>query len=211
LATGFDTSFVPRFPVVADGKDLREVWKKDPVAYFSVMAPDFPNYFTSLGPYSASNGSLLPPIEHGCRYMLKIIEKCQLEGIRAISPTAKATHDFREHSDLLLKRTVWNQGCRSWFKNGTIDGLPRLYPGTRAHMIQNMYPRYEDFDIKYDSSNRFQFFGNGYSMRDLDERDATWYLGIVDGEDKEPDYTEDEKQIIELSQVNLKLVADEVV
>jgi hypothetical protein len=170
------------------------------------MIPDFPNYFTSLGPYSASNGSLLPPIEHGNRYILKIIEKCQLEGISAIAPTADATHEFREHSDLLLKRTVWNQKCRSWFKNGTIDGLPRLYPGSRAHFIQNMQPRYEDFVLKYDSNNRFRFMGNGFSMREMDGRDATWYLGIVDGQDKEPDFTEDEKQIYELSNVDKPVV-----
>jgi cation diffusion facilitator CzcD-associated flavoprotein CzcO len=201
-ATGFNTSFVPRFPVLADDKSLREIWKTDPVSYFSVLVPDFPNYFTSLGPYAATNGSLLPPIEHGCRYILQIIKKCQLEGITSIAPKAEVTHEFREHSDLLLKRTVWNQKCRSWFKNGTIDGLPRIYPGSRAHFIQNMQPRYEDFVIKYNCVNRFQFMGNGFSMRDLDGRDSTWYLGIVDGEDKDPDYTNDEKEIYKLSNVS---------
>jgi hypothetical protein len=120
----------------------------------------------------------------------KIIEKCQLGGIISIAPKADLTHEFREHVDLLLKRTVWNEKCRSRFKKGTIDGLPRLCLGSWAHMFQLMDPRYEDFVITYDSDNRFRFMGNGVSMRDLDGGDATWYLGIVDGEDKQPDFTQ---------------------
>jgi hypothetical protein len=49
---------------------------------------------------------------------------------------------------------------------------------------------YEDFVIKYEFDNRLRFMGNGFLMRDLDGRDATWYSGIVDGENKEPDYVE---------------------
>ncbi|OQU97765.1 hypothetical protein CLAIMM_03650 [Cladophialophora immunda] len=194
-ATGFDTSYVPRFPVLANGKDLREEWAIDPVSYLSVMIPDFPNYFVSLGPYSATNGSLIPAIEHGCEYMLKIIDKCQIEHIRSIAPKADVTAEFREHSDLFLKRTVWNQKCRSWYKGGTIDGLPRLYPSSRAHFMETMQPRYEDFEIKYENMNRFYFWGNGFTVRELDGRDPTWYLGIVDGEDRQPDYTEDEEAV----------------
>ncbi|KAK7894332.1 hypothetical protein LTR67_006093 [Exophiala xenobiotica] len=200
-ATGFDVSFIPRFPVTANGKDLRQVWEKDPVAYFSIMIPDFPNYFTSLGPYGASNGSLLPPIEHGCRYLLKIIEKCQVERIKTVAPKAEVTHQFREHADLLLKRTVWNQKCRSWFKNGTIDGLPRTFPGSRAHFVETMQPRFEDFELEYDCDNRFNYLGNGFATRELDGRDATLYLGMLDGQDVEPDYTADAKEVFALSGV----------
>ncbi|EXJ89881.1 hypothetical protein A1O3_02948 [Capronia epimyces CBS 606.96] len=201
-ATGFDTSFVPRFPVTANGKDLRKVWENDPVAYFSVMVPGFPNYFTSLGPYSASNGSLLPPIEHGCRYILKLVEKSQIERIKSLAPKEDVTNQFREHSDLLLKRTVWNQPCRSWFKNGTIDGLPRCYPGSRTHFVETMQPRYEDFEIEYERDNRFYYLGNGFATRELDGRDATLYLGELDGQDKEPDYTPVEEEVFALSGVN---------
>ncbi|EXJ67384.1 uncharacterized protein A1O5_09397 [Cladophialophora psammophila CBS 110553] len=197
-ATGFDTSFVPRFPLTANGKDLRSEWKTDPVSYFSLMVPDFPNYFISLGPYSASNGSLLPPIEHGCRYMIQVIEKCQLEKIKYLSPKVEATHQFREYADLLLKRTVWSQPCRSWFKGNTIDGLPRNYPGSRAHFVELVVPRYEDFEIEYESVNRFHFWGNGFTLHEVDGRDPTWYLGIVDGEDKQPDYTKDEEEFQKL-------------
>lgn len=48
-ATGFDCSYRPAFPVVGrDGRDLGEVWREEPLHYFSVAVPGFPNYFSEL-------------------------------------------------------------------------------------------------------------------------------------------------------------------
>lgn len=46
-ATGFDTTYRPSFKVIGqDGKDLRDVWAKEPRSYISVGASGFPNYFS---------------------------------------------------------------------------------------------------------------------------------------------------------------------
>lgn len=47
-ATGYDTSFVPRFPIVGlDKIDLRDKWRKEGAsAYLSVAVPSYPNYFS---------------------------------------------------------------------------------------------------------------------------------------------------------------------
>ncbi len=47
-ATGFDTTFRPRFPLIGrGGMNLAERWsKEDPEAYFSIAVPDMPNYFS---------------------------------------------------------------------------------------------------------------------------------------------------------------------
>lgn len=60
-ATGFDTSFRPRFPIVGwGGKDMREEWKDEPRSYFGFAADGFPNYFVFLGPNSpVATGSVL--------------------------------------------------------------------------------------------------------------------------------------------------------
>lgn len=50
------------------------------------------------------------------------------------------------------------------------------------------HPRYEDYDIKYKSGNRWAFLGNGFSTRDYDGRDITWFWGLVNGEDKLKEY-----------------------
>lgn len=46
-ATGFDTTFKPRFPVIGkNGIDLAKEWEKnDPTAYFGITVPNMPNYF----------------------------------------------------------------------------------------------------------------------------------------------------------------------
>lgn len=46
-ATGFDCSFVPRFPLIGDNGNLQDLWKnKTPKAYMSCMIEGMPNYFS---------------------------------------------------------------------------------------------------------------------------------------------------------------------
>ncbi len=50
-ATGFNTSWVPRFPVVVNGTNLQDRWTQDqPLTYLGVAVPGVPNYFLTLGP-----------------------------------------------------------------------------------------------------------------------------------------------------------------
>jgi cation diffusion facilitator CzcD-associated flavoprotein CzcO len=60
-ATGFDTSYLPRFPVLGmNGEPLAEAWKDEPKNYFGMAAPGFPNYFMLIGPNSPiGNGPVL--------------------------------------------------------------------------------------------------------------------------------------------------------
>lgn len=60
-ATGFNTSYRPRFPLIgAGGKNLADVWANEPKSYFGMAAHDFPNYFMVLGPNSPiGNGPVL--------------------------------------------------------------------------------------------------------------------------------------------------------
>lgn len=46
-ATGFDTSFQPRFPIIGrNGANLAKQWEDIPEAYFGLAVPNFPNYFS---------------------------------------------------------------------------------------------------------------------------------------------------------------------
>lgn len=60
-ATGFNTSFRPRFPLVGrNGVDLRKLWKDDPASYMGLGCAEFPNYLSMLGPNCpVANGSLI--------------------------------------------------------------------------------------------------------------------------------------------------------
>lgn len=47
-ATGFETSFCPRFPIIGrDGANLQDRWRQEiPKAYMSCAVPSLPNYFS---------------------------------------------------------------------------------------------------------------------------------------------------------------------
>ncbi|CAD6442759.1 50c27d40-2747-4428-916d-3a89dcfd4a98 [Sclerotinia trifoliorum] len=57
-ATGFNCSFIPRFPIIGQHGNLQDLWSKNKTqAYMSCMVPGMPNYIKFLGP----NG----PLAHG--------------------------------------------------------------------------------------------------------------------------------------------------
>jgi cation diffusion facilitator CzcD-associated flavoprotein CzcO len=63
-ATGFNTSFKPRFPLIGpDGRNLQDVWAGEAKSYFGVAAAGFPNYMIFLGPNCPiGNGPVLSAI-----------------------------------------------------------------------------------------------------------------------------------------------------
>jgi hypothetical protein len=215
-ATGFDTSWIPRFPVHAHGKNLQDVWAKDgPLSYLAVGVPEFPNFFWFVGPVSINSskgtklksgrnwrtssfqygplvvGSLLTIVELFTEYMISVITKMQVENIKSLAPKMAAARAFREHHDLFMQRTAWSGPCSSWFKKGDPNGSLQMYPGSRVHFFELLaQPRYEDYEIKYASSNQWEYLGNGFHVREFDGRDTTYYLGFLNGVDRQPQFDE---------------------
>jgi cation diffusion facilitator CzcD-associated flavoprotein CzcO len=179
-ATGSDTSFRPRFPIVGlDGVDIRDLWKNWPLSYLSLGAPRVPNYFIYLGPYGPlAHGSALTISEALTQYLIHVVKKMRREHIRRLSPSVEATKAFGEHASLYAQRTRWSGPCRSWFKQGTSDGPVAMWPGSRLHFFDALKePRYEDYEIEYIHGNRFGYFGNGFSAREFNGSDMTYYMG----------------------------------
>ncbi|KAK3336560.1 hypothetical protein B0T19DRAFT_437312 [Cercophora scortea] len=184
-ATGFDTSFRPRFPVIGRSGNLQDKWERGaPKAYMSCAVAGMPNYFTFFGPNAPiGHGSVFTLSEHVAKYITGVIKKCQTEGIKALSPSRAAVDDYFEHISAFMPRTAWAAGGRSWFKNGRQDGpVTALHPGSRAHFFRMLARfRAEDFEYVYDdenpTQNRFAYLGNGYAMEELVKgADTTWYL-----------------------------------
>jgi hypothetical protein len=126
--------------------------------------------------------------------MFDVISKTQTENIKSLTPRMDLSLQFRQHADLFLQRTAWTSACRSWFKQGKLDGQAVIYPGSRLHFLHLMErPRYEDFEIEYGDANRVAFMGNGFDTREFDGRDITHYLGNIDeeGRDVQPVYGEE--------------------
>jgi cation diffusion facilitator CzcD-associated flavoprotein CzcO len=193
-ATGFKPSFRPAFLLYnGKGKSLDEDWGEHVNLYLGVATPRFPNYFTIAGPGSTwSAGSLLPSIEVGVEYSVKAMKKMQQENIRSLEVRQDALDELYEHFDEFHKSTVYQDNCRSWYKDGKFKNRIYLWPGGVSHstpfrfgswlifIIQTIHhiktlkePRYEDYIIKYRYGNRFSFLGNGEVKANL--------TGDVDG------------------------------
>ncbi|KAJ5017462.1 FAD-binding monooxygenase [Colletotrichum sp. SAR 10_99] len=184
-ATGFDVSFRPRFPILGRRGNLQDLWTEGvPKSYMSCAVPDFPNYFMFLGPNAPiGHGSVFTITEHIAKYLVRIIKKCQTEGISAIAPQNSAFDELFEHTQTFMPRTAWSGNCISWFKGGTIDGpVTALHPGSRIHFFHMLESfRGEDWEYtRVNKQNRFQFLGNGFSTKELGDEDATWYLDEPD-------------------------------
>ena len=101
-------------------------------------------------------------------YIYKCIEKLQTEGYQSLVIRNDANQEYDEHMQTYLDRTVWVGGCRSWYKNGTVDGpVVAIYGGTSFHFMEALKnPRWEDYHLERmpeESRNRFAYLGNGFS------------------------------------------------
>ncbi|KAK5048147.1 hypothetical protein LTR84_005817 [Exophiala bonariae] len=179
-ATGFDISFTPRFKTTGRNNIiLSEQWNGRPEAYLSLGVENFPNYFMYLGPNCPiGHGSVLPIIEHATKYFINLFKKIQTQNIKAVVPKSAAVRDFYEQTDKFMERTAWTTPCRSWFKNGKVDGpIIALHPGSRIHWFHMLEEiRYEDWEYTYLTRNRFQYLGNGFSTHEAPGLDTTFYF-----------------------------------
>lgn len=184
-ATGFNTSWIPRYPVIGEGsRNIQEMWKDRPVpSYLSLAVPYMPNYYTVTGPYGPlGHGSFLPIIETLLKNVVTVAKKMQKDRIKKLVPREEVALQFTDHADLFLKRTAWTDACSSWFKQGRIDGPLPMFPGSRLTYLELLgEPRFEDYHITYrNSKNMFEFLGTGFHAREFDGRDLSYYLGILD-------------------------------
>ncbi|KAH8810645.1 hypothetical protein F5884DRAFT_779950 [Xylogone sp. PMI_703] len=180
MATGFDVSFKPRWLQTGrNGKSLADEWSEEPKGYFSLSVSGHPNYFIFCGPSGPiGHGSLTSAIDWIAEYILKWVLKMAKEDIRTFDVKEEVQDDWNVWGEELLNRTVWSSECRSWYKNGKVDGrITALYPGSIVHfhdMIKDI--RGEDFNITYHSRNRWKFLGDGFTQREVDKGDLSFYV-----------------------------------
>jgi hypothetical protein len=199
-ATGFDTTFKPRFPLIGpSGNNLQDVWANEPQSYLGMAAANFPNYLIFVGPNSpVGNGPVLSAIEAQADYMLKMIDRFQTQSITSFAPRQEAVDEFIAFKDDFMKKTVWFEPCRSWYKTGQDAPITALWPGSTLHYIETLQdPRIDDWEFKY-TGNRFEYLGNGYSQTELDQT-ADWGYYIREYDDQEPLTTGGKRKLISKS------------
>ncbi|KAM0323762.1 hypothetical protein ACHAQA_008699 [Verticillium albo-atrum] len=164
-ATGFNTSFRPRFPIIGiDGIDLQEQWKDTASSYMGTGVANFPNYLIFLGPNTPiSNGSALGPIEATSDYFIRLLRKTVRQQVKSFTVRPECQADFDTHTQVLMKEMVWTGTCRSWFKQGPNGKVTALWPGSSLHYLQVLAEdRWEDYHWEYEKE-RYAYWGSGVS------------------------------------------------
>ncbi|PGG95902.1 hypothetical protein AJ79_09812 [Helicocarpus griseus UAMH5409] len=191
-ATGFDTTYRPRFPILGrTGRSLSDAWKNEIQGYLGIAVPDYPNYFMLLGPNCpVGNGPVLIAIEHQVSYIIQMLSKFQKENIRSFDVKADATESFNLWKDGYMEHTIWKQDCRSWYKAGSKTGkVVALWPGSTLHYLETIKtPRYEEWEWEYQRGcNRWAFLGNGHSTAEKRPGgDVAWYIRSDDDSPIDP-------------------------
>ena len=182
-ATGFDTSYKPRFPLIGrNNQDLRKRWQNFPETYCSIAVDDFPNYFFINGPNSAvGSGDLIIVFQTEVDYAVQCIRKLQTQGYKSMDVKSRAVAEFQQYSQTYFKKTVFGTECRTWYKSGRSTGpITALWPGSSLHAVKTLInPRWEDynFDLVEDGGNRFHYLGNGFTTAEVTEgQDTAWYV-----------------------------------
>jgi cation diffusion facilitator CzcD-associated flavoprotein CzcO len=181
-ATGFNTSFCPRFPILGrDGKDLRDLWAADPIAYCGLAVSGFPNYLIFLGPNTPiGNGTVMGTLEATADYFVRLLGKMKRQGVSSFDVRAEAQADFDDHTREVMEEMVWTGRCNSWYKNSE-GKIVALWPGSSLHYREVLAEdRWEDYEWRHGESgrgNRYEYWGRGFAEVERTEGgDLAYYL-----------------------------------
>lgn len=114
--------------------------------------------------------------------MLKFCDRWQTENIHSFSPKQEVVDEFVVYAREILRKTVWTDGCSSWYKKGTTNSEALvLWPGSSLHFVEAISEiRADDWNIVY-HDNRWAWLGNGFSQVEMDPlADKVAYLGDHD-------------------------------
>lgn len=123
LATGFDIApaIGPLKVYGKGGVDLAAAWGMDDArAYLGVMAPQFPNFFMTLGPNSAPNhaAGVNMVLEAQIHYIIEALDMIVAADGDAIEPTEKAFLDWNSKVEEQMKTMIWSHPkAKSYYLN----------------------------------------------------------------------------------------------
>lgn len=101
-----------------NGQDLNSAWHEGAQAYKGISVSGFPNLFILYGPNTnLGHNSIIYMLESQFRYVLGCIEALDQHGASYLDVRPEAEQRFNDTLQEHVRRTVWDQGCSSWYKN----------------------------------------------------------------------------------------------
>ncbi|MFC3456173.1 flavin-containing monooxygenase [Amycolatopsis speibonae] len=124
-ATGFHTTrFLSPMHITGLNGDLHARWIEGASAHLGITVPGFPNLFLLYGPNtSTTHNSVVYMLESQVNYVLRCLGLLGGAGTIEVAESALAQYD--QELESRLGRTVWSEGCSSWYKtdSGRVTAL----------------------------------------------------------------------------------------
>ncbi len=120
--TGFTaTDFLSPMKITGlDGVDLNQAWREGAEAYKGISVSGFPNLFLLYGPNTnLGHNSIIYMLESQFRYVLGCLEAMQRHGLTALDVKPLVQRQFNSKVQRAIHRTVWDQGCTSWYQTAS--------------------------------------------------------------------------------------------
>ncbi|MBI5512244.1 MAG: NAD(P)/FAD-dependent oxidoreductase [Deltaproteobacteria bacterium] len=131
LATGFEASeaAVPFELLGRDGRELNAVWASGAEAYLGSAVAGFPNFFLVVGPNTGlGHGSMVFMIEAQVEYIVNALRAMRARRLRVVELRPEALEAYNTALQRRLAGTVWETGCRSWYRTRSGKNTT-LWPG----------------------------------------------------------------------------------
>ena len=147
--TGFAaTDFLAPMQITGlGGQELNQAWRDGAEAYKGISVSGFPNLFMLYGPNTnLGHNSIIYMLESQFRYVLGCIDVLRQQGLRYLDVKASAQQRFNQRIQARSHRTIWEQGCSSWYKTASGKSTNN-WPGyTFTYRQQTRAPELSDYD-----------------------------------------------------------------
>ncbi|WXL24051.1 NAD(P)/FAD-dependent oxidoreductase [Ectopseudomonas mendocina] len=131
------------------GQVLNEVWRDGAEAYKGISVSGFPNLFILYGPNTnLGHNSILYMLESQFRYVVGCLQAMEQRGLQWMDVKADIQARYNRNVQADSHRTIWEQGCTSWYK---IDSGKNTnnWPGyTFIYRYQTRKPELNHYDCQ---------------------------------------------------------------
>lgn len=102
------------------GRELKQAWKDGAEAYLGLTVSGFPNLYMLYGPNTnLGHSSIVYMLESQINYIVDAVKKLRGKGLRYLDLRSEVQSEFNREVQERMKRTVWAQGCTSWYQTAS--------------------------------------------------------------------------------------------
>ena len=151
FATGFEsTHFLSPVEIVGQGGlKLDEVWHEGAEAYLGLAVAGFPNLFVLYGPNTnLGHNSIVFMLECQIRYVVQCIQEMAGRRLASLEVRQAAMDTYNRAVQRLMRQTVWEADCHSWYKTESGKVTNNWPTFTLAYWLATRHPRFSVFESR---------------------------------------------------------------